>query len=100
MTSVLTEYVVGGPAPVSIDGRYLYGAPAAGLGLEGEIALKPTRENATFPGYQFGLADEEETETVRIPLDALDGDSARHLLFGLCIRLGLCFPLLLSRIFF
>ncbi|MNR76329.1 hypothetical protein D3C71_570420 [compost metagenome] len=72
MTSEAKEIVVGEPASVTIDGRYLYGAPAAGLGLEGEIALKPTRENATFPGYQFGLADEEETETVRIPLDALD----------------------------
>ncbi|GGG01081.1 membrane protein [Rhizobium wenxiniae] len=72
MTSEAKEIVVGEPASVTIDGRYLYGAPAADLGLEGEIALKPTRENATFPGYQFGLADEEETETVRIPLDALD----------------------------
>ena len=72
MTSEAKEIVVGEPASVSIDGRYLYGAPAAGLGLEGEIALKPTRENAAFPGYQFGLADEEETETVRIPLDALE----------------------------
>ncbi len=71
MTSEAKEIVVGEPASVTIDGRYLYGAPAAGLGLEGEIALKPTRENAAFPGYQFGLADEEETETVRIPLDAL-----------------------------
>ncbi len=71
MTSEAKEIVVGEPAKVSIDGRFLYGAPATGLGLEGEIALKPTRENAVFPGYQFGLADEEETETVRIPLDAL-----------------------------
>lgn len=72
MASEAKEIVVGEPASVTVDGRYLYGAPAAGLGLEGEIALKPTRENAAFPGYQFGLADEEETETVRIPLDALD----------------------------
>lgn len=72
MTSEAKEIVVGEPASINIDGRYLYGAPAAGLGLEGEIALKPTRENAAFPGYQFGLADEEETETVRIPLDALE----------------------------
>ncbi len=71
MASEAKEIVVGEPASVTVDGRYLYGAPAAGLGLEGEIALKPTRENAIFPGYQFGLADEEETETVRIPLDAL-----------------------------
>ncbi|TNM60952.1 alpha-2-macroglobulin family protein [Aliirhizobium smilacinae] len=71
MKSAATEIAVGKPAKVSIDGRFLYGAPAAGLGLEGEIALKPTRENAAFPGYQFGLADEEETETVRLPLDAI-----------------------------
>ncbi|AYD02952.1 alpha-2-macroglobulin family protein [Neorhizobium sp. NCHU2750] len=71
MTSEAKEIAVGEPAKVSIDGRFLYGAPAAGLGLEGEIALKPIRDNAAFPGYQFGLADEEETETVRIPLDAL-----------------------------
>jgi uncharacterized protein YfaS (alpha-2-macroglobulin family) len=71
MTSDAQEITAGQPASVAIDGHYLYGAPAAGLKLEGEIALKPTRENAGFPGYQFGLADEEETETLRIPLDAL-----------------------------
>ncbi|MGK9051632.1 alpha-2-macroglobulin family protein [Neorhizobium petrolearium] len=72
MTSEAMQIEVGQPVPVHVDGRFLYGAPAAGLNLEGEIALKPTRANAAFPGYQFGLADEEETETVRIPLDALE----------------------------
>jgi Large extracellular alpha-helical protein len=72
MESPAKELVVGEAAPVNIDGRFLYGAPAAGLKLEGEIALKATRENAAFPGYQFGLADEEETETTRIPLDMLE----------------------------
>jgi uncharacterized protein YfaS (alpha-2-macroglobulin family) len=72
MSSDIKEIVVGKPVEVAIDGRFLYGAPAAGLKLEGEIALKPTREHAAFPGYQFGLADEEETETVRTTLDALD----------------------------
>jgi uncharacterized protein YfaS (alpha-2-macroglobulin family) len=72
MTSEAKEIEAGKPASINIDGRFLYGAPAAGLNLEGEIALKPTRENATFPGYQFGLADEEETETVRIPLEELE----------------------------
>ncbi|SME98791.1 hypothetical protein SAMN02982989_0504 [Xaviernesmea oryzae] len=72
MTSEAKQIKAGQPVPVHVEGRFLYGAPAAGLNLEGEIALKPTRENAAFPGYQFGLADEEETETVRIPLDALE----------------------------
>ncbi|WP_117194704.1 alpha-2-macroglobulin family protein [Rhizobium terrae] len=72
MTTEAKQLVVGEASPINIDGRFLYGAPGAGLNLEGEIALKPTRENAAFPGYQFGLADEEETEATRIPLDALD----------------------------
>ncbi|TWF50121.1 alpha-2-macroglobulin family protein [Neorhizobium alkalisoli] len=72
MTTEAKEITVGQPVPVNIDGRFLYGAPAAGLGLEGEVALKPTRINAAFPGFQFGLADEEETEAVRQTLDALD----------------------------
>ena len=49
-------------AAVDVDGRYLYGAPAAGLDLEGDVALKTTRESAGFPGYLFGLADEEASE--------------------------------------
>lgn len=72
MTSEAKEIEIGQPVSVNVDGRFLYGAPAAGLDLEGEITLKPTRENAAFPGFQFGLADEEETEAVRIPLDALE----------------------------
>ena len=72
MASDAKEIEAGKPASINVEGRFLYGAPAAGLNLEGEIALKPTRENSAFPGYQFGLADEEETETVRIPLDELE----------------------------
>ncbi|KAB1088584.1 hypothetical protein F4V91_20495 [Neorhizobium galegae] len=72
MTSDAKDIAVGEPVPINIDGRYLYGAPAAGLNLEGEIALKTTRENPAFPGYQFGLVDEEASEAVRIPLEALE----------------------------
>jgi len=72
MTSDAKQLVVGEASPINIDGRFLYGAPGAGLNLEGEIALKPTRQNEAFPGYQFGLTDEEDTEATRIPLDALD----------------------------
>ncbi|TRL37075.1 alpha-2-macroglobulin family protein [Rhizobium straminoryzae] len=65
------EIVLGEEVPVTVDGRYLYGAPAAGLGLEGEIVLKHTRVRETYPGYLFGLADEEATEAERLPLDDL-----------------------------
>ncbi|MDE1156700.1 MAG: alpha-2-macroglobulin family protein [Neorhizobium sp.] len=72
MTSKAKALAIGAPATVNIDGRFLYGAPGAGLSLEGEIALKPTRQSEAFPGFQFGLAEEEGTEAVRTPLDALD----------------------------
>ncbi|MBB4144847.1 alpha-2-macroglobulin family protein [Rhizobium rhizoryzae] len=72
LKSEAKEIVVGEQTPITVDGRYLYGAPAAGLGLEGEIVLKHTREREAFKGYFFGLADEEASEAERLPLEALD----------------------------
>lgn len=60
------------PAPITVEGRYLYGAPGAGLEIEGDVALKPTRQDAAYPNYVFGLADEEALEENRVPLDGLD----------------------------
>lgn len=84
---------VGKPTPINIEGRYLYGAPAAGLSLEGDVTLKPTRQSDDYKGYQFGLADEgagqnasddsdsdssdNKAESTQLPLDdlqALDED--------------------------
>ncbi|MBL8567422.1 MAG: alpha-2-macroglobulin family protein [Hyphomicrobiaceae bacterium] len=64
---------------VKLDGRYLYGPPAAGLALEGEIIVKPLAGDlAGFPGYRFGLADETVTP-VRAPLEGLgETDAAGH----------------------
>ncbi len=36
------------PTEVTIDGRYLYGAPAAKLELEGEMVVKPTNARPNF----------------------------------------------------
>jgi hypothetical protein len=58
------------PAEVTIDGRYLYGAPAAELELEGEVVIAPADERAGFTGYRFGLSD-EEIEATRQPLEDL-----------------------------
>lgn len=71
LTSASKEIDPAGDTQIDVDGRYLYGAPAAGLELEGEIALKPTRTNPAFEGYVFGLADEETEEESRTTLDAL-----------------------------
>ncbi len=56
------------PAEVTLEGRYLYGAPASGLDLEGDVAVGAADERAGFPGYAFGLADEEVTAE-RQPLE-------------------------------
>lgn len=62
----------GGTAAISVDGRYLYGAPAAGLSLEGEVEIATRRGWDAFPGYRFGLDDEEADEaTSRQPLSGL-----------------------------
>ncbi|MEP3439150.1 MAG: alpha-2-macroglobulin family protein [Hoeflea sp.] len=58
------------PAEIVVTGRYLYGAPAGGLVTEGEILLSRSRTLDAYPGYEFGLAD-EEFENARIPLDNL-----------------------------
>jgi uncharacterized protein YfaS (alpha-2-macroglobulin family) len=68
LTSDKKEIAQGETAEVTVDGRFLYGAPAAGLTLEGEINLSTMTEWEHFKGYHFGLADEEEGDGTRIPL--------------------------------
>ncbi|MEZ0000196.1 MG2 domain-containing protein [Sinorhizobium fredii] len=72
LTSEAKQVEIGTPVDVAVDGRFLYGAPAAGLTLEGDVAVKPTRESETFKGYVFGLADEEASEDSRVPLEGLE----------------------------
>jgi len=44
---------------LSIDARYLYGAPAADLSIGGEVKIAPvTGSPKSQPGYRFGLADD------------------------------------------
>jgi alpha-2-macroglobulin len=50
----------GTPAEVTVDGRFLYGAPAAGLDLEGEMKIKAADARPGFAGYQFGTNDDED----------------------------------------
>jgi len=50
------------PIEVNVDGRYLYGAPARDLDLEGEVTVKVADERPGFPGYRFGVADDETHE--------------------------------------
>jgi uncharacterized protein YfaS (alpha-2-macroglobulin family) len=55
---------------VNATGRYLYGPPAASLGLEGEIVVRlANKELPGYAGYQFGQSD-DFVNAVRQPLEA------------------------------
>ena len=43
---------------VSLEARYLYGAPGAGLAIEGEARISAASGLQDFPGFHFGLHDE------------------------------------------
>ena len=48
-------------ADFEVIGRYLYGAPAAGNRLSGQLYVRPLREAVeSLPGYQFGSVTETE----------------------------------------
>ncbi|WP_028695580.1 alpha-2-macroglobulin family protein [Pseudomonas cremoricolorata] len=48
-------------ARIQVNGRYLYGAPAAGNRLSGQAYLRPLREAVpALPGYQFGSVSESD----------------------------------------
>ncbi|MGL4309609.1 MAG: alpha-2-macroglobulin family protein, partial [Paracoccaceae bacterium] len=47
-----------GDAPeLALDARYLFGAPAADLAVEGEVKLSAVEELEAFPGFRFGRHD-------------------------------------------
>ena len=49
------------PLDVNVTGRYLYGAPASGNRLSGQLYVRPLRDAVPgLPGYQFGSVTEEE----------------------------------------
>ncbi|MGO9984968.1 MAG: alpha-2-macroglobulin family protein [Rhodomicrobium sp.] len=63
------------PGTISLTSRYLYGAPASNLGLEGEVVISATNEVSGFPGFRVGQESEKFT-TVRKELEALPNTDA------------------------
>jgi uncharacterized protein YfaS (alpha-2-macroglobulin family) len=59
------------PVDLQVDGRFLYGAPASALQLEGDLLVKPADARPGYAGYKFGTADDEETSGERTPLENL-----------------------------
>jgi uncharacterized protein YfaS (alpha-2-macroglobulin family) len=61
LTSAAKDISRNAPARVSVEGKFLYGAPASKLDLSGEVTVGVAKERAGFSGYAFGLADDEVT---------------------------------------
>jgi uncharacterized protein YfaS (alpha-2-macroglobulin family) len=59
------------PVELKVDGRFLYGAPASGLQLEGDLLVSPAANRPGFAGYQFGVTDEESASNERTPIEGL-----------------------------
>ena len=68
------------PAEVTVDGRFLYGAPASGLDLEGEVNIKKAASRPGWDGYAFGVDDassEESFSAESLPLEDLPQTDAQ-----------------------
>jgi uncharacterized protein YfaS (alpha-2-macroglobulin family) len=59
------------PVELKVDGHFLYGAPASGLQLEGDLLVAPAVARPGYAGYQFGVADEETASNERTPIENL-----------------------------
>lgn len=70
LSTEATTIAPGTPAEIALEARYLYGAPAADLGIEGEVVVRPVAEVAAMPGFRFGLADDPAVPQ-RAPILAL-----------------------------
>ncbi len=73
------------PPAINVDARFLYGAPAAKLSVEGTLRLEPADGLAAWPGWRFGLVD-EEIQPVSQPIPSAETDAQGR------ARLGLTLP--------
>jgi len=65
---------------IEVNGRYLYGAPAAGNLLSGQAFLRPLREAVpALPGYQFGSVTEENEQNFDLDEQILNSDGKTRL---------------------
>ena len=75
LTSAAKTISRAAPAQLIIEGHFLYGAAASNLELSGEVTIAAAKELPGFPGYTFGLFDDEVT-AVRQELDNLPNTDA------------------------
>ena len=77
--SEAAKLLPGDAVTVSIDGRFLYGAPAGGLGAEAHmnIAVDPAPFPQSAQGFRFGL-DGSDFKPVEVDLTAETSDDQGH----------------------
>ena len=70
----------GEPIALTLDARFLYGAPASGLDVTGAIRLQAVEGGALagFPGYVAGLADDDFTTVQSQFSDKVTTDAKGH----------------------
>jgi uncharacterized protein YfaS (alpha-2-macroglobulin family) len=68
------------PIDFSLDARFLYGAPAAGLDVTGAVRLEAVEGSAIagYPGYVGGLTDDEFTAVENQFTDKVQTDAKGH----------------------
>jgi hypothetical protein len=67
LTSKATSVSPQSPAEIDVSGRFLYGAPASDLELDGDVTISAADQRTGFDGYQFGVAG-EDVQAVQQPL--------------------------------
>ncbi len=75
LASAATAIALDAPAQVKVDGHFLYGAPASGLELDGSVTIGAAKERPGYPGYAFGVFDDDVT-AVRQELNDLPNTDA------------------------
>jgi len=68
LTTKATTLAAGAPASIDLEAKYLYGATAPDLSVEGDIDVRPVSTLAALPNFTFGLADDAAGPS-RNPLD-------------------------------
>ncbi len=63
-----------GVLTTDIAARWLFGAPAADLPVEGQLVLSPARTLPGWDGYQFGRHDDTESQTAEMLAGRTDAD--------------------------
>jgi alpha-2-macroglobulin len=71
LASKATTVAKGKAFEVTVDGRFLYGAPASALDISGKVKVQATSSRPGFAGYQFGTTDDEAKGAAEQPLEDL-----------------------------